>query len=160
MLLFSAENCFQNFVIQYSHIKNHAGLLYGESNFLKMTLSQQTFWHFQALAELQLDGQSNFGFQPDDWNCDSVSRYTASTEIADEKDNNKSNNYNNNNNGNNSPTMNNNDNGDIAKTKSEKPKKKKDGNSQQVTDDNTKHEDKGQTSMIIDSTSDYQPGCR
>ena len=124
-----------------------------------MTLSQQTFWHFQALAELQLDGQSNFGFQPDDWNCDSVSRYTASTEIADEKDNNKSNNYNNNN-GNNSPTTNNNDNGAIAKTKSEKPKKKKDGNSQQVTDDNTKHEDKGQTSMIIDSTSDYQPGCR
>ena len=159
MLLFSAENCFQNFVIQYSHIKNHAGLLYGESNFLKMTLSQQTFWHFQALAELQLDGQSNFGFQPDDWNCDSVSRYTASTEIADEKDNNKSNNYNNNN-GNNSPTKNNNDNGAIAKTKTEKPKKKKNGNIQQVTDDNTKPEDKGQTSMIIDSTSDYQPGCR
>ena len=42
--------------------------------------------YLQALAELQLDGQSNFGFQPDDWNCDTVSRYTATTEIADEKE--------------------------------------------------------------------------
>ena len=42
----------------------------------------------QALAELQLDGQSNFGFQTDDdCNCDSVSRYTATTEVADDKDN-------------------------------------------------------------------------
>jgi hypothetical protein len=93
------------------------------------------------LAELQLDGQSNFGFQPDDWNCDSVSRYTASTEIADDKDNNKS--------SNNSPT-NNNDNGAKAKTKTEKPKKKKEGI---VTEDNTKHEDKAQTSMVIGYTS-------
>ena len=39
------------------------------------------------MAELQIDGHSNFGFQADDdCNCDTVSRYTATTEVADDRD--------------------------------------------------------------------------
>ncbi len=86
------------------------------------------------MAELQLDGQSNFGFQPDDWNCDTVSRYTATTEIADDNKENKDKNEQSNG-------------GAKNKTKTEKEKKKKSDKENEKKVDEEKEENKTQKGL-------------